>query len=196
MKIIRVRRWLPLLALLLCAASALAQETVFHLDPAQSAVEFTLGDVLHTVHGTFKMKDSTVRFDLASGLASGALVVDATSGNSGNSSRDKKMNKDILESAKYFEFRYTLQSFKGNVPSDGSSQVQMTGIMNLHGGDHVLTVTAPVQVSNGRATAEVHFVVPYVAWGLKDPSTFILRVNKTVDIVVHAVGTLGPAGSH
>jgi len=70
----------------------------------------------------------------------------------------------------------------------------MTGIMNLHGGDHVLTVTAPVQVSNGRVTADVHFVVPYVKWGLKDPSTFILRVQKKVDIIVHAVGILVPAG--
>lgn len=196
MKMTRVRLLLPLLALVLCAASALAQETVFHLDPAQSTVEFTLGDVLHTVHGTFKLKDSTVRFDLISGLASGALVVDSTSGYSGNSTRDKKMNKDILESAKYPEFRFTLQSIHGNIPSSGFSQVQMTGIMNLHGGDHVLTVTAPVQVSSGRVTAEVHFIVPYVEWGLKDPSNFILRVNKKVDITVHAVGTLTAAGSH
>ena len=49
------------------------------------------------------------------------------------------------------------------------------------------------QVSNGHVTADVHFVVPYVEWGLKDPSTFILRVSKKVDITVHAVGTLSPA---
>lgn len=196
MNILRVRRFLPFAALLFCAASALAQETVFRLDPAQSTVEFTLRDVLHTVHGTFKMKDSTVRFDPVSGFASGALVADATSGKSGNSSRDKKMHKDILESAKYPEFRFILQSIHGSIPASGSSEVQMTGTMNLHGSDHVLTVTAPVQVANGRVTAEVHFVVPYVAWGLKDPSNFILRVNKKVDITVHAVGNLTPSGSH
>jgi polyisoprenoid-binding protein YceI len=195
MKMIRVRRQLLFSFLVLCAASALAQQTVFQLDPAQSTVEFTLGDVLHTVHGKFKMKDSTVHFDPASGLASGALVVDATSGSSGNSSRDRKMNKDILECAKYPEFRFILQSIKGSIPSSGSSQVEMTGVMNLHGGDHLFTVTSPVQVSNGHVTAEVHFVVPYVEWGLKDPSNFILRVNKKVDITVHAVGTLTPVGS-
>ena len=194
MKMIRIRRFVLLIALAVCTVSALAQQTVFQLDPAQSTVEFTLRDVLHTVHGTFKMKDSAVRFDPTTGFASGALVVDATSGNSGNSSRDKKMNKDILESAKYPEFRFTPQTIHGNIPASGASQVQMTGIMNLHGGDHVLTVTAPVQVSNGRVTADVHFVVPYVKWGLKDPSTFILRVQKKVDIIVHAVGILVPAG--
>lgn len=195
MKMIRIRRFVLLIALVVCTASALAQQTVFQLDPAQSTVEFTLGDVLHTVRGTFKMKDSTVRFDPTSGFVSGALVADATSGKSGNSSRDKKMNKDILESAKYPEFRFTPQTIHGNIPSSGATQVQMTGIMNLHGSDHVLTVTAPIQVSNGRVTADVHFVIPYVEWGLKDPSTFILRVQKKVDIVVHAVGTLVPAGS-
>ena len=44
-----------LLALSL-ASPAVAQETVLELDPAQTQVSFTLGDVLHTVHGTFKLE--------------------------------------------------------------------------------------------------------------------------------------------
>jgi hypothetical protein len=34
------------------------------------------------------------------------------------------------------------------------------------------------------------FPVPYVAWGMKDPSAFILRVGKQVDIRIHAAGTV------
>ena len=48
-----------LIVLILVAAfsiSAAAQDTAFQLDPAQTTVKFTLGDVLHTVHGTFKLK--------------------------------------------------------------------------------------------------------------------------------------------
>ncbi len=186
----RFRILLPMVMALVAVTAACAQEQVFQLDPARSSVDFTLADVLHTVHGTFRMKDSAIHFDRASGAATGALVVDATSGESGSNGRDKKMHKEILESRKYPEIRFTVQKIQGNVPASGSSQVEMTGIMTLHGADHPMTVTAPVQVSNGTASADVHFIVPYVQWGLKNPSTFILRVSDKVDIVVHAVGTL------
>ncbi len=192
MKRISPIRWLlPLLLLAGAASIAAAQETEFKVDAAQSSVDFTLGDVLHTVHGTFHMKSSTIDFDPQSGSASGALVVDAASGESGSKGRDKKMHKEILESAKYPEIRFTVQKIVGAVPANGTSQVQLTGIMNLHGGDHAMTVTAPLTVANGRASADVHFEVPYVQWGLKNPSTFLLRVSDQVEIVVHAVGNLG-----
>jgi hypothetical protein len=32
--------------------------------------------------------------------------------------------------------------------------------------------------------------VPYIKWGLKNPSTFIFRVSDTVDISIQAVGQL------
>ncbi len=184
----RVCQWM--LLILLAATAASAQEIAFQVDPAKSHVDFTLGDVLHTVHGTFQMKKSTVDFDPQTGAANGALVVDSTSGDSGSKGRDKKMHKDILESAKFPEIRFTVQKLQGAVPASGTSQVQMVGIMTLHGSDHPMTVTAPVQVTDGVASADVHFEVPYVKWGLKNPSTFILRVSDKVDIVVHAVGTL------
>lgn len=179
-------------SLLLLAGAAAAQETEFKIDAAQSRVDFTLGDVLHTVHGTFQLKNSAIDFDPQNGSASGALVVDATSGDSGSKGRDKKMHKEILESAKYPEIRFTVQKIVGTLPANGTSQVQLAGIMNLHGTDHPMTVTAPVTVADGRVSAEVHFEVPYVQWGLKNPSTFLLRVSDKVEIVVHAVGAIAP----
>jgi polyisoprenoid-binding protein YceI len=51
-----------------------AQSRTFDLDPAQTTVAFTLGDVLHTVHGTFHLKPGKIQFDDTTGEASGELV--------------------------------------------------------------------------------------------------------------------------
>jgi polyisoprenoid-binding protein YceI len=177
--------------LFLLGIGAQAQELSFHADPSRSHVDYVLGDVLHTVHGTFRLKDGSVQLDPASGKATGSIIVDATSGDSGNETRDRKMNKEILESAKYPEFQFTLQSMQGALSPNGSSEVKLSGTMRVHGADHPLTVSVPVAIAAGQVTTDVHFVVPYVQWGMKDPSTFLLRVGKEVDITVHLVGSLG-----
>ena len=68
------------------AAAAIAQERTLQLDPAQTSVKFTLGDVLHTVHGTFQLKRGTLEFAPDAGKLSGEIVVDAASGSSGSAS--------------------------------------------------------------------------------------------------------------
>jgi len=181
------------LVFVLTSSSLFAQEQVFTLDPAQSQVAWILGDVLHTVKGTFKLKSGVLRFDSATGNASGELVVDATSGQSGSDMRDKKMKREILETDKYPTIVFAPQHVTGTVAPNGGSQVQLQGNMTLHGQAHPMTIVVPVQVNGSNASADVHFEVPYVDWGLKNPSTLFLRVSKTVEINVHAVGTLGSA---
>jgi polyisoprenoid-binding protein YceI len=175
----------------LISSALFAQEQVFTLDPGRSQVAWTLGDVLHTVHGTFQLKSGVLRFDSATGNASGELVVDATSGQSGNDTRDKKMKREVLETEKFPTIVFVPQHVTGNVT--GGAQVQLQGTMTLHGHAHPITVVVPLQVSGTQASTNVHFDVPYVDWGLKNPSTLFLRVNKSVEIDVHAVGTLTPA---
>jgi hypothetical protein len=45
-------------------------------------------------------------------------------------------------------------------------------------------------VQNDLVTATTTFAVPYVAWGMKDPSNLVLRVDKTVDVRVVLTGTV------
>ena len=40
--------------------------------------------------------------------------------------------------------------------------------------------------------ATAHFTVPYVAWGLKDPSTFLLHVSGDVEIDLETAALAGP----
>jgi polyisoprenoid-binding protein YceI len=170
------------------APAARAQESVVEFDPAQTEITFTLSDVLHTVHGIFKLESGTIRFDPATGKASGAIIVDATSGESGNVSRDRKMHREILESAKFTEIAFTPSKVKGTLALHGSSQMEVSGQFRMHGNDHDLTVPIEVQTDGQRLEIKAHFTVPYVLWGVKNPSTFLLRVSDKAAIDIHAVG--------
>jgi len=169
------------------SAALFAQDTALAIDPAQTKVEYTLGDVLHTVHGTFALKRGTLRFDPETGKASGEMVVDATSGNSGSTARDHKMNKEILESAKYPEIVFRLTRVEGRVTPQGASQVVLHGEFTIHGAEHEIAMPAEVDGAPGGYKVFAHFDVPYVKWGMKNPSTFILRVNDKVEIGIHTV---------
>lgn len=173
------------------AQNAHAQAVHVDLDPAHSQIQFTLGATLHTVHGTFKLKSGTVEFGLSTGkVAEGEIVIDATSGDSGNAGRDRKMNQTVLESAKYPEIVFVPEQIQGRVLLDGASQMQMHGVMRLHGGEHEITVPVETQIHDGEMKATLHFEIPYVQWGLKDPSTFVLRVDKTVEIEADTEGQI------
>src|ERR1700726_2362031 len=62
-----------------CSPALCAQELTLELDPANTKVEFTLSDVLHTVHGTFVLKSGLIHFNPSSGSPSGLVVVDVKS---------------------------------------------------------------------------------------------------------------------
>ncbi len=175
--------------ILVAGSLVAAQETLFQVDPAQSNVKFTLGDVLHTVHGTFKVKSGALQLEPA-GKMSGEIVVDATSGESGSGMRDRKMNKEVLESAKYPEIAFRPDRIEGSVSSAGKSSVMVHGMFNIHGASREITVPATLDASADHWTANVHFTVPYAKWGMKNPSTLFLRVNDTVEIDLVAAGSV------
>jgi len=182
------------LTVIFAAVPTRAQESVFTLDPAQTKIEFTLDTTLHTVHGAFQLKSGTVRFDAAAGTASGSIVVDSASGNSDNSSRDKKMHNYVLESPQFPDITFTPEHVQGTVAAQGTSQVNVSGKLKLHGQDHEMTLTFTVQHGAGnQLTADTHFDIPFLDWGLKDPGNFVLHVNKLVNLHISASGTLAPA---
>ena len=185
-----MRLFLPLcLSTVLLAASETipAQPRAIAIDPAQTKVEFTLGAVLHTVHGNFQLMRGTLTFDPQSGKASGELVVDATSGESGNPSRDKKMHAAILESARYPEITFRPDRVDGKVAPQGTSQVQLHGAFAIHGVEHEILLPVTVDAAAGQYNVTATFEVPYVKWGMKNPSTLLLRVNDKVEITIHTV---------
>ena len=190
-------RWLLafVLAFVCCGtAIAQAQELRLHFDPSKTTIAFTLGDVLHTVHGSFQLKSGDVQYQIATKSVTGNLIVDATSGQSGNHSRDRKMHKEILESARYPVISFHPDRVDGNVATLGTSNIQVHGMFSIHGADHELTLPIKVEVFPDHWTADSHFTIPYVKWGIKNPSTFVLRVSESVEIDVHASGANPSSG--
>jgi polyisoprenoid-binding protein YceI len=187
----------PLVCFLGLSAETLrAQEMTLELDPANSRIEFILAATLHTVHGTFALKHGTIHFNPSSGAASGLVVVDATSGDSGNTGRDHKMHTEILESQRYSEITFTPSKMSGKVERQGDSDVRVEGILRLHGIDHAMTLIFPVQTKGNNLSARTHIVIPYVEWGLKNPSTFMLHVNDKVEVDVTAAGKVQEQERH
>jgi len=179
------------LALILVSSSipGEAQDPEFQFNPSQTSVKFTLSDVLHTVHGTFKLKRGALEMD-PQGKMSGEIVVDARSGDSGSGMRDRKMHKEVLESARYPEIAFRPDRINGEVPREGKASVSVHGLFSIHGADREITVPAQIEMSADHWTAAVHFTVPYEKWGMKNPSTLFLKVSDTVEIDLDAAGSI------
>ncbi len=91
-RLMRIGNGLLALVLGFFAIPALAADYSLELNPKTTKIRWTLGDALHTVHGTFNLKRGTIAFDTETGKASGQVVVDVASGVSGSEARDRRMH--------------------------------------------------------------------------------------------------------
>ena len=166
------------------------------LDPAQSKIHWTLGTSLHTVHGTFSFKGGTLQFDPAGNKVSGEIVALATSGDSGSDGRDKKMHKDVLQSAQYPDVIFRPDQVEGKVSASASSTVQVHGLFVLLGKEHEVSVPVEVNLAGDHWTGTAKITIPFIDWGLKNPSTFLLKVDHSVELQLEMKGTLQSKGAH
>ena len=136
------------------------------------------------------MQSGSIEFDRSTPQMSGSVVVLAGSGKTGNDSRDKKMNKDILKVEQHTTVSFEPKSYAGVIAPSGDSTIQVTGIFTLLGTPHEITVPTLVHLEGSTATAKAHFVVPYVQWGLKNPSFLIWKADNDVAIDLSLAGQL------
>jgi polyisoprenoid-binding protein YceI len=169
-----------------------AQHQTFTVNPDASKVAFALGGNTHHVDGTFHVQSGSIDYDRSAQTISGSVIVAAGSGNSGDQGRDKKMNSDVLDVAHFADVSFVPKSYQGTIPASGDFTIQVTGVFTLHGTPHDLTAPMQIHIEGTALTAKTHFTVPYVQWGLKDPSIFMLKVAKVVDIDLTLTGSLTP----
>lgn len=172
------------------STSALAQRETLTVNPDASKVAFALTGTGHHVDGTFHVQSGKIDFDPGAQKMSGLIVVAAGSGNSGEASRDKKMNSEVLDTSHFAEITFAPSSYQGTLAESGDSTIQVSGVFTLHGTPRALTVPMQVHIEGSQATAKGQFVVPYVKWGLKDPSIFVLKVAKEVNIDLTLAGQI------
>ena len=170
--------------------AALAQHQTFAVNPDASEVKMTLKTTHELVNGTFHVQSGSIEFDRGNPRMSGSVVVLAASGKTGNDSRDKKMKNDILQVERYTTVSFEPKSYAGDIASSGDSTIQVTGMFILLGTPHEITVPILVHLDGASATAKTHFVVPYVQWGLKNPSFLIWKADNDVAIDLILSGRL------
>jgi polyisoprenoid-binding protein YceI len=170
------------------AAQPPAHELRLQLDPVKSGANISLTGNFHTVEGSFALKHGEIRYDPATGKASGEIVFDATSGKTGNDSRDKKMHKDVIESGRFPEIAFRPDRADGRLAASGDSTLQVHGMFLIHGAEHEITIPVAVHTDGAAWSAKASFQVPYAKWGMKNPSVLFLRVANYVDVQFYAEG--------
>jgi polyisoprenoid-binding protein YceI len=180
-----------ILAIAVCLApAAFGQEMSVDFDPAATKITWSLAGNVHTTHGTFQLKEGHVKVDPATGNASGDLFVIADTGESGNAVRDKRMKKEILETDKYPEIHFKVSKLEGPIAPDNVSNVRVFGQFSIHGTSHEINIPLAVTIKGSEIRGTGKFVVPFVEWGMKDPSNFLFKVEKTVEVELVCVGHL------
>jgi len=183
-----MRRY-ALLALAVISAPALfAQSQHFVVDPSASEVKIALKTTHELVNGTFSVQSGSIDFDRGTSKLAGSVIVVAGSGKTGNNSRDKKMYKDILKVEQFAAVSFEPRSYTGTLAASGDSSIQVTGKFTLLGVPHEITIPMQIHLEAASATAKAHFVVPYVEWGLKNPSFLFWKAENDVAVDVNLKG--------
>jgi hypothetical protein len=162
------------LALLALAAPLAAGDLQIELDPELTSINLRLQATLHSVRGTAAAASGSMRLETESGIATGEVTIDATTAQTGNKKRDKKMHAKV----------------EGPLAQPGASDVILHGEIEILGLSHEIAIPLHIEIDDGHYTANGEFEIPYVEWGLQDPSTFVLRVAKTVHVTIEAAGTI------
>ena len=180
--------WVGLAAL----AAARVDAGSLTFSPERTKVSFTLPATLHQVEGTLKLERGALEFDEASGRASGSLVVDARSAQTGNGRRDATMHAEVLESEKYPQIVFEAARVELTRQSADRGEAVLHGRLRIHGGVQALAI--PAHLERRDDTVHVHgsFKIPYVAWGMRDVSNFVLHVAPEVEVTVDAQASYAP----
>jgi pentapeptide MXKDX repeat protein len=97
------------------------------------------------------------------------------------------MHKDVIESERYPEIVFRPDRADGVLAKSGASTLQVHGRFAIHGTEHEVTFPVAVSFAGSAWIAKASFQVPYVRWGMKNPSKLFLKVDDVVQVLFGAL---------
>jgi polyisoprenoid-binding protein YceI len=170
--------------LVLPPAAVVAEPFRLVLDPAATEISFTLGARLHTVRGSFALVTGELAFDPDSSAASGEIRVDARSGDTGIDRRDRVMHEEVLDSARHPLLLFRPERVDVLERGPDALAGRLFGRFEVRGVSHPLALSFEGTRTGERGAVTVRFDVPWVAWGLPDPSNALLSVDDKLAVEV------------
>jgi hypothetical protein len=194
---------LLLLTLAVVGSPLVAESHQLDLEPDNCQIAFSLQATGHDVHGLFHLQGGRLVFDPEKSTASGDIEIRVLGSETGNKKRDRTMHAKVLESEAHPLIRFRPERIEGDLRLEGSSDFTLVGTVTLLGTDHPLSLPTHAEIAGDQVRATATFPVPYVEWGLHNPSAMVLRVAKVVEVTVTLAGTLSaatespaPSGGH
>ena len=147
-----------------------AQNDIVQLDPVHTGIDFTLLGNLHNTKGRFTLKSGIIRVDPETGNATGKIEIDVASEDSEEKLRDDIIRNGVLDVARYPEITFIPQKIQGLRDPQNNLYGQITGLMEVQGSLHEITIQVHGRLLGDQLTAACDFLVPYVEWGVESPN--------------------------
>jgi len=174
----------------LAPGAARSEELILTLGPEKTQAAFRVRATLFDIDGVLALGVTQIRFDPATGAASGQITIDLRESKTGSRLRDWEMHTRVLETERYPLAVFRVEHMLGMLAPSGPSNLVLAGIVTMHGAEHAMVVPVRATVSGDTFSAEALFEIPYVAWGLRDPSLLFLRVAQVAVVSVKVEGAL------
>jgi polyisoprenoid-binding protein YceI len=168
-------------------SALIAQATAYRIDPATCEAGFDLKATMHTVHGSTTSLTGEVRVepeDAGRLKFSGKIAIGAASLETGNDKRDATMRSKSLLVASFPNIDFEPERFTPSGPpgADGSIPGVLAGRLTIRGQTRAQEMSATLAPHGERIAASGTFDVDWAEFGVPDPSSFFLRIEK----VAHA----------
>jgi polyisoprenoid-binding protein YceI len=174
--------------------AASAEERVLILEPERTSVTFTVKATGHDVDGVLALQSGQIRFDPDTGAVSGQVTLDLRRAQTGNRLRDREMRQNVFETERFPHVVFRPSRMLGALQPSAVSDIVLVGVVVMHGTEHAFSLPVKARLDGESVSAEAVFDIPYVAWGMRNPSLLFLRVAPAVAVTVKTEASLRSEG--